>query len=267
MQGIGAGLVCHCFGVLLLACLTTSLIDNETVMGPPGLSYTREQLLAVRGVVGRGSVCKSTWSELINCQISAIKPNRRGLSVGQKRQTGSGQTGCLQTIISTFTCRPHLQGDRGSNPNNLVQVPIKRSIPRKAPRRLRVATVNAQSIRNKIDILHDLVIEHDIDILCITETWLTHKDCDEFYVSALKLIGYILWSVPRKNSGGHGGGVAFLYRSSLQVTSKIVDPVLETVENARIRFTVGGQCLDILLLYRPPPSALRPKTKRKWFYI
>ena len=65
-------------------------------MGRPGLSYTREQLLAVREVVGRGSVCKFTWSELINCQTSAIKPNRRGLSVVQKLLNGSGQTGCLQ---------------------------------------------------------------------------------------------------------------------------------------------------------------------------
>ena len=35
--------------------------------------------------------------------------------------------------------------------------------------------------------------------------------------------------------------------------------MLTNVENARICFSAAGQCLDVLLLYRPPPSGPKPK--------
>ena len=158
MQGKVCGFVRHILAVLVVTCVAPSLISNGPGKGPPGLSYKREELLTVRDSVDHGSVNKCTWQELINCNINSIKPTRRGLSGGQKLLTGSGQPGCLQTITSTSERKSLLHGDRGPCLSNLIQISTKKINTGTGPRKIRVATVNARSIRNKIDLLHDLVI-------------------------------------------------------------------------------------------------------------
>ena len=37
---------------------------------------------------------------------------------------------------------------------------------------IRLALINAQSVRNKTDMIVDHIIDNDIDVLCITESWL-----------------------------------------------------------------------------------------------
>ena len=51
----------------------------------------------------------------------------------------------------------------------------------------------------------DYVVENDIDLLAITETWLL--DQDSHATSELCPTGYMLHSVPR---GSRGGGIALL---------------------------------------------------------
>ena len=79
--------------------------------------------------------------------------------------------------------------------------------------------LNTQSARNKIEIIRNSIIEHDIDILAMTETWLTSAAKDELFIKGLKIGGYDLFSVPRKGNGGYGG-VAILYKKNLSVLSK-----------------------------------------------
>ena len=48
---------------------------------------------------------------------------------------------------------------------------------------LKIGTLNAQSVRNKIDQIHNIIIEHDIDVLVITEHWLSNDTKDDLSIS------------------------------------------------------------------------------------
>ena len=71
--------------------------------------------------------------------------------------------------------------------------------------KIMLGVLNAQPARNKVDRIHDVIIEHDIDILALTETWLTPARKDEFLVKSLAISGYKLYSVTRKGNKGYGG--------------------------------------------------------------
>ena len=54
---------------------------------------------------------------------------------------------------------------------------------------LTAALLNSQSARNKVNLIGEAVIEHDIDILTLTETWLTNTPKDEYYTKELSFSG------------------------------------------------------------------------------
>ena len=118
---------------------------------------------------------------------------------------------------------------------------------------LTAGILNAQSIRNKVDQIHDVIIEYDIDIFTFTETWLTSKAKDEFFLKALAISGYKLFSVPRKGNKGWGG-VAILYKSNLVVSSCSSTQSATSFETCEMVFSLGAKCLRVVVVYRPPPS-------------
>ena len=61
---------------------------------------------------------------------------------------------------------------------------------------LTAALLNSQSARNKVDLISEAVIDHDINILALTETWLTNTPKDEYYTKELSFSGYKLINVP-----------------------------------------------------------------------
>ena len=82
-----------------------------------------------------------------------------------------------------------------------------------------LGVINTQSARNKVDRIHDVMIEYDVDILTLTETWHTSAEKDDFFVKSLAVSGYKLYSVTRKGNKGYGG-VAILYKSNLKVNAR-----------------------------------------------
>ena len=84
---------------------------------------------------------------------------------------------------------------------------------------LKIAHLNIQSLRNKIDHLNILLHDNNIDILCITETWLTN----EIYDSEISIPGYSICRNDRDNlERGHGGiinyirnGINYIDRTSI----------------------------------------------------
>ena len=71
----------------------------------------------------------------------------------------------------------------------------------------KLCLINARSVCNKAELIVDYVTSHDIDIMCITETWLRSEDTAS--VSAVTPSGYHLEHVARTN--GRGGGVGVLF--------------------------------------------------------
>ena len=85
---------------------------------------------------------------------------------------------------------------------------------------LNLGLVNARSIRNKTDLLIDHVIDADIDLLAITETWLSPEESEDKTIKDVTTDGYKFEHVPRKNR--RGGAIGFLYRSKFIMLLTII---------------------------------------------
>lgn len=63
--------------------------------------------------------------------------------------------------------------------------------------RLSVCLINARSVRDKTSSIVDHLCEHKLDIVGITETWLSGNDTDDITTHHLTPPGYKLIHVPR----------------------------------------------------------------------
>ena len=66
--------------------------------------------------------------------------------------------------------------------------------------RLNYGVLNARSINNKTNAVVDFILEHELDILCITEIWLQADD--NFTANSVVPSGYSIISNPRLNKHG-----------------------------------------------------------------
>ena len=145
----------------------------------------------------------------------------------------------------------------GAIHSNLLQISTTTSVKTSG---LTVGCLNVQSARNKADLIRDIVISHDIDILSLTETWLTTKDKDDFHVKGLSLPGYEFNHTPR-----HGyGGVGSIHKASMKIIKTDVYKS-NSFENMQIKFNTGSRCLDLITLYRPPPNQNNKLTTSQFF--
>ena len=100
----------------------------------------------------------------------------------------------------------------------------------------------------KTSLVIDHLIDHDLDILALTETW--HYADDTKTIGDMSIAGYNFHHVPR---GSRGGGVAILIRSSLPAK---VNSIFEARSFESIHVTIQAKsiCLQVVTIYRVPPS-------------
>ena len=124
--------------------------------------------------------------------------------------------------------------------------------------------MNVQSVRNKILVDHiiEAIISHDLDILILTDTWLTTDDKDQFFIHALSIKGYKFYSFPRGNNTGHGG-VGIIIRSSINIRSASQCDSTN-FENCILSLDLKQQRVDLCAVYRPPPSDKNKFTANKF---
>ena len=112
--------------------------------------------------------------------------------------------------------------------------------------------LNVRSIRNKTLLLRDYIVEHDIDLLAITETWLTDDSSDEFYCRDICPEWYKIEQLPRNYADV--GGVALVYRRCFKV-KKDVQTIHRSFELINIHITLAcNHNLRLVVIYRAPPS-------------
>ncbi|XP_068741907.1 uncharacterized protein [Montipora capricornis] len=121
---------------------------------------------------------------------------------------------------------------------------------------LKFVLLNARSIRQETLLVRDYIVEHDIDFLTITETWLCNDVSDHFYCRDICPEGCRIEQIPRNYA--RGGGVALVYikcvkaklNSSVNVRSfELIDVQLMSARNLRLA-----------VIYRPPPSSMNSFT-------
>ena len=111
--------------------------------------------------------------------------------------------------------------------------------------------LNARSINNKALVIKDYVVENDIDILAVTETWLKPSD-DDHTIEELCPNGYIFKHISRGDT--RGGGVGVLSKKALKLT-QVLTRHFTSFEMIRFNLACPSKAsLEIILIYRPPPS-------------
>ena len=110
-----------------------------------------------------------------------------------------------------------------------------------------------QSCRNKAIELNEVIIDHNIDIMCIVESWLKENG-DETVMHELTPPGYKISSFPRKSR--KGGGLAIIHRDIIRPTIKCHETthLYQTFESAEILINCPEKTTKIIVLYRPPKS-------------
>ena len=119
-------------------------------------------------------------------------------------------------------------------------------------RSLEFSVLNTRSIRNKSLIVKDLIVDRDIDILALTETWLTSRDLDSQIERDICPTGYELHSMPR---GRLGGGVALVYKKPLRFQKQsCISTKFKSFEFIDLLMRHSCSSLRVVTVYRPPPS-------------
>ena len=83
---------------------------------------------------------------------------------------------------------------------------------------LKIATLNARSVKNKDQFLFQELTDNNIDIGLITETWLKDTQEDEAWInqSALQQNSYNTW-LHNRPKDQHGGGLALIHKKHMPI--------------------------------------------------
>ena len=130
--------------------------------------------------------------------------------------------------------------------------------------KIKVGALNAQSVKNKTISLHEYLLNGEFDILAITETWLDPEKHTSV-IAELLPPEYDIKAIPRKNNRA-GGGVAIIYKNSINITCTQTYPEATTFEGMDCTIKVGNQSFILSTIYRPPPSK-QNKLKTKDFFL
>ena len=116
-------------------------------------------------------------------------------------------------------------------------------------------TCSASSVnveRDKPTLLKEFIADQDLEILALSETWLT-PDTLPSTLNSLTPPNFTLIHNPRPV--GRGGGVGFIYRSYLKV-SRVNIPSFTSFESICIRLSISSSSFILLTIYRPPSTSL-----------
>ena len=100
--------------------------------------------------------------------------------------------------------------------------------------------------------LKEFIIDNSLDLLSLTETWL-HPDTSSEVLNSLTPNNYSIISSPR--AVGRGGGIAVIYKSSLQVSSLSLTS-FASFEVLGLKVVAGNFTCNFFTIYRPPSSSL-----------
>jgi len=117
---------------------------------------------------------------------------------------------------------------------------------------LRFCLLNSRSLNNKSLYVKDYIVERNLDIFAVTETWLRNSTDSNFVLRDVCPSDYFISHIPRDNRSG--GGVAVIYRKSF--TIKLCEStVYNSFESMELTFRSRDQLLRVVVIYRPPSTS------------
>jgi len=124
------------------------------------------------------------------------------------------------------------------------------------PANISIASLNIRSASvispdlDKPAVLHDFILDNSLDIVLLTETWLS-PDTPVSVTNSLTPSNFSFFHQPRLT--GRGGGLAVIHRSYLKI-SEIPPLPVSSFESLSFRLTLPTKTLNFLSVYRPPSS-------------
>ena len=115
---------------------------------------------------------------------------------------------------------------------------------------LKACLLNPWSVVNKATTLHDFILEYDLDILALTETWLSGTVCDGPVLQEMLPNGYNYIHTPRKS---RGGGIALVYRDVIPVKKSVASWSWSTFEILESTISMTSH-IKLSIVYRPERS-------------
>ena len=109
---------------------------------------------------------------------------------------------------------------------------------------------NARSVRNKADIIHQLIIDSKSFIVAITEPWLTNNDSS--IPSKLTQTNFDIIQTNRL-SPSRGGGLAIIYSSEFKLLSSFIPSTISYEILSRFLLP-NSIIIQFIVIYRPPSS-------------
>ena len=168
---------------------------------------------------------------------------QRAFSLPRFSRGGKNKYYRINTLVSTN--RAKLSKQTSVNHKNLIQVRADTSSFAKSLSTF--CLINTQSVRNKIELVKDFILEHDIDICALTETWLSKFD--ELVVQQLQPDGYKLLHVDCMDRSG--GRVAVLCRGSTHLVLSS-EAKFTSFESINIKLKIHQTFTNLVVIYRPP---------------
>ena len=114
--------------------------------------------------------------------------------------------------------------------------------------------INIQSVGNKTNTIHNLIIDQDLDICMLTETWLRNNFSDKSKISEMTPITHNCHHIPRPNKGG--GGVGILIKKVIK-TKIVNNQSFDSFEHMNLKVTYKNKSIQIIIIYRPPSMSKR----------
>ncbi|XP_068507165.1 uncharacterized protein [Syngnathus scovelli] len=122
------------------------------------------------------------------------------------------------------------------------------SAPPPAPSSISLTLLNCHSLSNKSPVIFELLLDNNLDLLFLCETW--QQPLDFFTLNQATPSNYSYIAKPRLS--GRGGGIAVLHKQSLPITE--LDLNLPSISSFEYLAFPLPNSTTAVLIYRPPKS-------------
>ena len=214
-----------------------------------GLNYDLEQLREI-GQRAKSKADHHLFSLKYELRIKIIDLDIRK-KVRQYRRSQAGMRLFHKTAIMSTRFRLHGPSNRAIVQENNINIAL---IPNKHCQKAidyECATINCHSIVNKTADFKVELIEHNLDMCALTETWI--KESDNTMVIQLCPGGYSSVSIPRE--GRIGGDIANMHKSDITLRSKTIYNY-QTVECADFLLDFHNVLVNLCVIYRQPNTSI-----------
>ena len=146
------------------------------------------------------------------------------------------------------------------NTKNLIQINTTK---KNNSNNIRIATINARSVKNKQLQIAETVELQNIDFIMLTETWLKNTDEDKAWVNTSDLNNNNLRLDTVNRTKKQGGGMALLHKKEYNTMKLETNLQLDTLEHG-VWSTIRNKKLTLAGIYHPPIGSSKGNTHAKF---